>query len=121
MADRFVDLVEEGVDLAVRIARLEDSSLVSRKLSSTRLVLCASPKYLKKHGRLRHPADLARHAVIAYSLLSVGDDWQFTGPQGSVQVTNVHGSVGALAQSADAPASVDVRGPGGQPERKGPA
>jgi hypothetical protein len=42
-------------------------------------------------------------------------------PQGSVQVTNVHGSVGALAQSADAPASVDVRGPGGQPERKGPA
>jgi DNA-binding transcriptional LysR family regulator len=86
LADRFVDLVEEGVDLAVRIARLESSSLVSRKLSSTRLVLCASPKYLKKHGRLRHPADLARHAVIAYSLLSVGDDWQFTGPEGVVQV-----------------------------------
>jgi len=86
LADRFVDLVEEGVDLAVRIARLESSSLVSRKLSSTRLVLCASPKYLKKHGRPRHPADLARHAVIAYSLLSVGDDWQFTGPEGLVQV-----------------------------------
>ena len=86
LADRFVDLVEEGVDLAVRIARLESSSLVSRKLSSTRLVLCASPKYLKRHGRPRHPADLARHAVIAYSLLSVGDDWQFTGPEGLVQV-----------------------------------
>jgi DNA-binding transcriptional LysR family regulator len=86
LADRFVDLVEEGMDLAVRIARLESSSLVSRKLSSTRLVLCASPKYLKKHGRPRHPADLARHAVIAYSLLSVGDDWQFDGPEGLVQV-----------------------------------
>jgi DNA-binding transcriptional LysR family regulator len=86
LADRFVDLVEEGVDLAVRIARLESSSLVSRKLSSTRLVLCASPKYLKKHGRPRHPSDLAGHAVIAYSLLSVGDDWQFTGPEGLVQV-----------------------------------
>ncbi len=86
LADRFVDLVEEGMDLAVRIARLESSSLVSRRLSSTRLILCASPKYLKKHGRPRHPADLARHAVIAYSLLSVGDDWQFTGPEGLVHV-----------------------------------
>jgi DNA-binding transcriptional LysR family regulator len=86
LADRFVDLVEEGVDLAVRIARLESSSLVSRKLSSTRLVLCASPRYLKKHGRPRHPSELAQHAVIAYSLLSVGDDWQFTGPEGLVQV-----------------------------------
>jgi DNA-binding transcriptional LysR family regulator len=86
LADRFVDLVEEGLDLAVRIARLENSSLVSRKLASTRLILCASPRYLRKHGRPRHPADLAQHAVIAYSLLSVGDDWQFTGPEGVVQV-----------------------------------
>lgn len=86
LADRFVDLVEEGIDLAVRIARLESSSLVSRQLSATRLVLCASPKYLRKHGRPKHPSDLARHAVIAYSLLSVGDDWQFTGPEGLVQV-----------------------------------
>lgn len=86
LADRFVDLVEEGMDLAVRIARLESSSLVSRKLASTRLVLCASPKYLRKHGRPREPADLARHTIIAYSLLSVGDDWQFTGPEGPVHV-----------------------------------
>lgn len=86
LSDRFVDLVEEGVDLAVRIARLESSSLVSRKLSSTHLVLCASPRYLRKHGRLQHPSELAQHAVIAYSLLSVGDDWQFTGPEGPVHV-----------------------------------
>ena len=86
LADRFVDLVEEGVDLGVRIARLESSSLVSRRLSSTTLVLCASPRYLKTHGRPRHPSELAQHAVIAYSLLSVGDDWQFTGPEGLVHV-----------------------------------
>lgn len=86
LADRFVDLVEEGMDLAVRIARLESSSLVSRRLASTRLILCASPRYLKKHGRPRHPSDLARHLVIAYSLLSLGDDWQFTGPDGTVHV-----------------------------------
>lgn len=86
LADRFVDLVEEGMDLAVRIARLESSSLVSRKLASTRLILCASPKYLKRAGRPKHPSDLARHSVIAYSLLSVGDDWQFAGPEGTVQV-----------------------------------
>lgn len=86
LADRFIDLVEEGVDVAVRIAQLESSSLVSRQLSSTRLVLCASPRYLKKHGRPRHPSELSQHAVIAYSLLSVGDDWQFTGPEGPVHV-----------------------------------
>ena len=69
-ADRMVDLVEEGYDLAVRIARLPNSSMISRKLASTRLVLCASPAYLKKHGKPKHPAELADHAVLSYSLLS---------------------------------------------------
>lgn len=86
LSDRMVDLVEEGFDLAVRVARLPSSSLVGRKLSSTRSVLCASPKYLKAHGVPKHPADLARHTVIAYSLLSTGDTWSFEGPEGSVSV-----------------------------------
>ena len=50
LADRIVDLVEEGYDLAVRIARLPSSTLVSRKLTSTRTILCASPRYLREHG-----------------------------------------------------------------------
>ena len=87
LADRIVDLVEEGYDLAVRIARLPNSTLVSRKLASTRLVLCASPGYLKKHGRPKHPAELADHAVLSYSLLASGDQWSFEGPQGPVAVT----------------------------------
>jgi DNA-binding transcriptional LysR family regulator len=86
LADRVVDLVEEGFDLAVRIARLPNSSLVSRQLTSTRLVLCASPGYLQAHGEPRHPADLARHAVLAYSLFSMGDQWTFTAPAGEVSV-----------------------------------
>ncbi|MEN9419927.1 MAG: HTH-type transcriptional regulator DmlR [Pseudomonadota bacterium] len=86
LADRVVDLVDEGYDLAVRIARLPASSLVSRQLSSTRLVLCASPEYLRRHGTPAHPSDIAQHAVIGYTLLATGDQWEFQGPQGSVHV-----------------------------------
>lgn len=82
LSDRLVDLVEEGFDIAVRIARLQESSLVSRQLTSTRLILCASPEYLRRHGTPLHPADLADHSVIAYSLTTMGDQWEFSGPQG---------------------------------------
>jgi DNA-binding transcriptional LysR family regulator len=86
LSDRVVDLVDEGFDMAVRIARLPSSSLVSRRLSSTRTVLCASPRYLKAHGRPKHPSDLARHQVLAYNLLSIGESWEFTGSEGAVTV-----------------------------------
>lgn len=86
LADRIIDLVEEGFDLAVRIARLPDSSLVSRQLASTRLVLCASPSYLRHRGTPQHPSELADHDVLGYSLLAMGDHWQFTGPGGPVTV-----------------------------------
>jgi DNA-binding transcriptional LysR family regulator len=86
LADRMVDLVDEGYDLAVRIARLQSSSLVSRQLTSTRLVLCASPQYLRRRGTPQHPADIAQHDVISYTLLATGDQWEFQGPQGPVSV-----------------------------------
>lgn len=86
LADRVIDLVDEGIDLAVRIARLPDSSLVSRKLASTRLVLCASPGYLLKHGTPQHPSELVQHEVLGYSLLSAGDQWPFVGPDGPISV-----------------------------------
>ncbi|MBI5259442.1 MAG: LysR family transcriptional regulator [Burkholderiales bacterium] len=84
LADRFVDLVEEGYDLAVRIARLPSSSLISRRLASTRLLLCASPRYLRERGTPAHPCDLAAHDVVSYSLLSMGEHWEFEGPDGPV-------------------------------------
>ena len=84
LADRVIDLVEEGFDLAVRIARLPDSSLISRQLASTRLVLCAAPSYLKRRGTPQHPSELTQHEVVSYSLMAMGDQWQFIGPEGPV-------------------------------------
>ena len=84
LADRVIDLVEEGFDLAVRIARLPDSSLISRQLASTRLVLCAAPSYLERRGTPQHPSELTQHDVMGYSLMAMGDQWQFTGPDGPV-------------------------------------
>ena len=86
VSDRVADLVEDGFDLAIRIARMPDSSLVSRRLGSTRVVLCASPTYLQNAGTPRHPRDLAQHAVLAYSHWSDRDEWVFEGPEGTVSV-----------------------------------
>ncbi|MDE2607408.1 MAG: LysR family transcriptional regulator [Burkholderiales bacterium] len=86
LSDRIADLAEEGIDVAVRIARLPASTLVTRTLASTRVVLCASPQYLRRAGRPRHPSELAKHDVIAYSYWSDRDEWEFAGPEGAVQV-----------------------------------
>ncbi|PZP35757.1 MAG: LysR family transcriptional regulator [Roseateles depolymerans] len=83
LADRFVDLVDEGYDVALRIAQLPSSSLVSRQLASTRLILCASPRYLREHGAPASVGELAERPVFAYKLLSTGDQWHFVGPQGA--------------------------------------
>jgi DNA-binding transcriptional LysR family regulator len=86
LSDRVVDVVEEGYDLAIRITRIPDSTLVTRKLATTRMVLCASPAYLKRHGKPVHPRELGRHAVISYTYWSTRDEWRFTGPKGAVVV-----------------------------------
>lgn len=86
LADRVVDLVDEGYDVAIRIATLPSSTLISKRLASTRMVLCASPQYLAAHGTPQHPAELAAHAVISYSYLATRDEWHFAGPQGPVSV-----------------------------------
>lgn len=86
LADRIVDLVEEGYDLAIRIGTLSSSSLVSRRLTVTRLILCASPEYLAVHGTPAQPEELAGHAAIGYSYWSGGDEWRLEGPKGPVTV-----------------------------------
>ncbi|NNG25826.1 LysR family transcriptional regulator [Telluria aromaticivorans] len=86
LSDRVVDLVEDGFDLAVRIVQLPSSSLISRKLASTRMVLCASPDYLARRGEPARPPDLLQHDVISYSLFSSGEHWTFTGPGGEATV-----------------------------------
>jgi DNA-binding transcriptional LysR family regulator len=87
LSDRVVDLVEEGYDLAIRIARLPDSTLISRRLSTTRMVLCAAPEYLAWAGTPTHPAELADHAIWAYRYFAPGNEWPFEGPDGAVSAT----------------------------------
>ncbi len=86
LADRTVDLVEDGFDLAVRISSSQHPNLIGRKLASTRMVLCASPAYLKRRGTPKRPEDLAGHDIISYTYWSSRDEWAFDGPDGSVVV-----------------------------------
>src|SRR5438094_7183195 len=81
-----VNLVDEGLDLAIRIGVLEDSPLVVRKLAPSRLVVCAAPAYLKQHGTPREPGDLAKHNCLCTSLLPWGDEWRLAGKRGEVRV-----------------------------------
>ncbi|WP_420475546.1 LysR substrate-binding domain-containing protein [Noviherbaspirillum sp. ST9] len=77
MLDRSIDLIEEGVDLAVRIGHLADSTLHAVPVASLRRVICGSPDYLKANGVPRHPADLEKHASIRFTGRSVLSEWQF--------------------------------------------
>ncbi|MBN8482558.1 MAG: LysR family transcriptional regulator [Xanthomonadales bacterium] len=76
--DRLVDLVDEGFDMAIRISRLADSSLVARRIAPASLVLVASPAYLERAGTPRHPHDLAAHNALIYTLAPKPDEWVFT-------------------------------------------
>jgi DNA-binding transcriptional LysR family regulator len=80
--DRQIDLMQEGFDLAVRIATLEDSSLIARRLAPIRHVLCASPGYLAQHGAPGTAGDLAQHVCLAYSNLRDPGLWSYRGPDG---------------------------------------
>ncbi|MDO4636083.1 MAG: LysR family transcriptional regulator [Lautropia sp.] len=82
LSDRMVDLVEEGYDMAVRIGILNDSALISRRLTSTQLVMCASPTYLERHGTPRCLQDLSQHETIVYSYAARSGEWSFEGPLG---------------------------------------
>jgi DNA-binding transcriptional LysR family regulator len=77
LADRIVDLVGEGYDIGLRISAMADSSLISRRLCETRLLLCAAPSYLEKNGRPAAIADIAVHSVVADSNMRNGAIWRF--------------------------------------------
>lgn len=103
LSDRVVDLVEEGYDVVIRIARLADSSLISRPLARTRMVLCASPEYLARRGTPANPEELAQHDVVSYTYWSSGDVWSFEGPKGAVSVrtrSRIHANNGDTCRAA---------------------
>lgn len=77
LLDRNIDLIEEGVDMAVRIGHLTDSTLHAVPAGALRRVVCASPEYLKTHGTPRHPSELANHPGIRFTGRGVLSEWQF--------------------------------------------
>ncbi len=80
--DSILDIVKEGIDLAIRIAELEDSSLVARKLAPCRRLFCAAPAYLREHGEPKSLTDLRNHKVLVES----NQVWRLEGPEGSVSL-----------------------------------
>jgi DNA-binding transcriptional LysR family regulator len=110
LADRYVDLIEEGWDLAIRIGRLKDSSLVARRLAPCRTVVCAAPSYIETRGAPRSLGDLSRHNCLGYTLSSEisADRWAF-GTDGDT-IIQVGGNL--RANNGDALLAAAVAGQG---------
>lgn len=94
LSNRYVDLVAEGFDLAIRAGRLRDSSLVAKKLLSSRIRLYASPAYLEARGIPRTPRDLEKHEAVMFRPKDGKVRWLLEGPKGKTASVEVHGRVG---------------------------
>lgn len=116
LSDRKVDLVAEGFDLALRIASLDDSSLLSRRLCTVRLLLVGAPSYFGARGTPTHPAELSRHDALAYTGGASRGVWRFTHPTFGEQ--SVEPPVRLWTDNADllTPALVAGQGLAIQPE-----
>jgi DNA-binding transcriptional LysR family regulator len=110
LSDRMVDLVEEGFDLAIRIGGPGGENLVARRLGETRVVPCASPAYLKRHGAPRTPADLASHNCFTYEYVSPRDRWSYLDHDGSEKHVRMTGTL--HSNNGDLLAVVAARGVG---------
>jgi DNA-binding transcriptional LysR family regulator len=93
ISGRFVDLIEEGIDVALRVGELEDSSLMARLLMPCSFHACASADYLKKHGAPEHPDDLRSHNCLIYSQAHNSDHWFFKDQQGKSFNVKVEGNL----------------------------
>ena len=82
LSDDLLDPVQDGFDVTLRIAELESSSLIARKIVPVARVVCASPDYLKRHGMPMHPQDLRDHVSLTYGFLLTGNQWKLTGSDG---------------------------------------
>ncbi|MCA1969760.1 MAG: LysR family transcriptional regulator [Rhizobium sp.] len=91
--DRFVDLVEEGFDLAIRITKLDDSALIAKKLSDFRVYACATPAFVEMHGPLGHPQDLSRVAFLVDTNSRAHNTVRFVDPQGGAISVAVSGPI----------------------------
>jgi DNA-binding transcriptional LysR family regulator len=98
--DRMVDLVAGGIDVALRIADLADSSLIVRRLCPVRRWVVGSPDYFARHGTPLRPRDLREHACLGYAYLASGETWRFTDPEGAEEAVAVKGPLCATNAEA---------------------
>jgi DNA-binding transcriptional LysR family regulator len=96
LSDRLVDLATDGIDVAVRIGRQAASTnVISRRLGSIALEICASPDYLKRNGTPTSPQELSDHQTTSYSYLATGDTWTLTNKQGRTETIRIRPSIHA--------------------------
>jgi len=110
LSDRIVDVVEEGFDLAIRVGGTGADNLVARKLGETRLVPCASPEYLRRHGTPAHPKDLAGRNCFTYEYAGPRNQWRFIGSDGREHAVRVAGTM--HSNSGDLNAALALQGAG---------
>ena len=111
LLDRFVNLVDEGIDAALRIAHLPDSSMVAVRVGEVRRVITAAPSYLARHPRIDEPADLAKQQIIAMNHFGV-DSWSFPPADGSTIPRTVHFTPRLVVNSVSAALASAVEGRG---------
>jgi DNA-binding transcriptional LysR family regulator len=99
LQDHYVDLVEERIDLAIRLGRLSDSSLIARKLHAVNILLCASPGYLDLNGAPQKPSDLLDHNCLIYTYASPRT-WTFTDRNGKSELIRISGRLSANSGDA---------------------
>lgn len=109
LADRLVDLIEEGYDVAVRIAHLQDSSLTATRVGQMRRVVCAAPQYLKSHGEPQSPDALAKLDAIAFAPIGPAREWSF---RSGARVQTIRPSVRFVANTAEIAVAAAVAGQG---------
>lgn len=86
LSDRYIDLIEEGIDVAIRIGSLKDAGLVARRVGMLARATVATPAYWDRKGRPAHPADLAGHDCLLFTGLATGESWHYRGPEGPIAV-----------------------------------
>lgn len=104
LSDAFVDIVGEGIDIAIRIAELPDSSLRARRLGPVTTYVVGAPSYFERAGTPRHPADLAHHACFIYTNTATPDLWRFRRPGGEEAAVRVDGPMRTDSGDAMLPA-----------------
>lgn len=112
LSDRFIDTVDEGFDLTIRIGQLNPSSLVARQFASARMALCAAPKYLAQTTPIHTPQDVMSHRVNVYTGSSQGNHWRFAHPLTGEQEVLVQSLPGLRCNSGEACVQAAIAGYG---------